>query len=129
MIAIARSGVFKDTRIKRRSSGSIGERRISTGAYTTAEGTFAYMLPRVLAVKRLWTDSFTFFSTGWVLLLLIAFYWLIDVKQVKRWAFPFLVLGMNSIFIYSLGQIGIKGWLNRGLQAFTGNFKFLGQGQ
>jgi predicted acyltransferase len=78
-------------------------------------------------VKRLWTDSFTFFSTGWVILMLIAFYWLIDVKQVKRWTFPLLVLGMNSIFIYSLGQIGIKGWLNRGLQSFTGNFKFLGE--
>jgi predicted acyltransferase len=77
-------------------------------------------------VKRLWTDSFTFFSTGWVILMLMAFYWLIDVKQVKRWVFPFLVLGMNSIFIYSLGQIGIKGWLNRGLQSFTGNFQFLG---
>ena len=77
-------------------------------------------------VKRLWTDSFTFFSTGWVILMLMAFYWLIDVKQAKRWALPFLVLGMNSIFIYSLGQIGIKGWLNRGLQSFTGNFKFLG---
>jgi heparan-alpha-glucosaminide N-acetyltransferase len=77
-------------------------------------------------VKRLWTDSFTFFSTGWVILMLVAFYWVIEVQQRKRWCFPFLVLGMNSIFIYSLGQIGIKGWLNRGLQAFTGNFKFLG---
>ena len=54
-------------------------------------------------VKRLWTDSFTFFSAGWVILMLMAFYWVIEVKQVKRWAFPFLVLGMNSIFIYSLG--------------------------
>jgi predicted acyltransferase len=77
-------------------------------------------------VKRLWTDSFTFFSAGWVILMLMAFYWVIEVKQVKRWAFPFLVLGMNSIFIYSLGQIGIKGWLNRGLQNFTRNFSFLG---
>ena len=77
-------------------------------------------------VKRLWTDSFTLFSSGWVILMLMAFYWLIEVKQTKRWAFPFLVLGMNSIFIYSLGQIGIKGWLNRGLQSFTGNFQFLG---
>jgi predicted acyltransferase len=48
------------------------------------------------------------------------------MKQVKRWAFPFFVLGMNSLFVYSLGQIGIKGWLDRGLLAFTGNFKFLG---
>ena len=33
---------------------------------------------------------------------------------------------MNSIFAYSIGQIGLKGWLNRGLGAFTFNFKFLG---
>lgn len=77
-------------------------------------------------VKRLWTASFTFFSAGWVILMLAAFYWLIEVKQVKKWAFPFIVLGMNSIFIYSLGQIGLKGWLDRGLRNFTGDFKVFG---
>jgi predicted acyltransferase len=82
--------------------------------------------PAIPMVKRLWTVSFTFFSAGWVLLMLIAFYWIVEVKQAKRWTFPFLVLGMNSIFIYSLGQIGIKGWLNRGLSGFTGNFSVLG---
>ena len=78
-------------------------------------------------VKRLWTVSFTFFSAGWVVLMLAAFYWVIEVKNLRKWAFPFLVLGMNSIFIYSLGQIGIKGWLNRGLAGFTGNFASLGE--
>ncbi|HEY3443651.1 MAG TPA: DUF5009 domain-containing protein [Paludibaculum sp.] len=82
--------------------------------------------PFVPMVKRLWTPSFTFFSAGWVILMLMVFYWVIEVRQVKRWAFPFLVLGMNSIFVYSLGQIGISGWLNRGLAGFTGNFAFLG---
>jgi len=77
-------------------------------------------------VKRLWTASFTFFSAGWVILMLIAFYWLIEVKGVERWAFPFIVLGMNSIFIYSLGQVGIGGWLNSGLEKFTKDFRFLG---
>ncbi|MCC6365555.1 MAG: DUF5009 domain-containing protein [Bryobacterales bacterium] len=77
-------------------------------------------------VKRLWTASFTFFSAGWVILMLAVFYWIIDVKQIKRWTFPLVVVGMNSIFIYSLGQIGIKGWLDRGLKGFTGNFAFLG---
>ena len=77
-------------------------------------------------VKRLWTPSFAFFSAGWVILMLMAFYWVIEVKQIKAWSFPFLVLGMNSIFIYSLAQIGIKGWLDRGLTAFTHNFDFLG---
>jgi predicted acyltransferase len=77
-------------------------------------------------IKRLWTVSFTFFSTGWVVTFLIAFYWLIEVRQYKRWTFPLLVVGMNSIFIYSLGQIGIKGWLDRGLSAFTSRFSVLG---
>ena len=77
-------------------------------------------------VKRLWTASFTFFSAGWVILMLMAFYWLIEVKGTRRWAFPFVVLGMNSLFIYSLGQIGIKGWLNSGLKNFTKDFRFLG---
>ena len=82
--------------------------------------------PLVPMVKRLWTPSFALFSAGWVVLMLAFFYWVVEVKQVKRWTFPFLVLGMNSLFVYSLGQIGIKGWLNRGISAFTGNFSFLG---
>jgi len=82
--------------------------------------------PFIPMVKRLWTLSFAFFSAGWVILMLMAFYWVIEVKQSKRWAFPFLVLGMNSIFIYSLTQLGLSGWLNRGLTAFTGKFSLLG---
>lgn len=77
-------------------------------------------------IKRLWTVSFTFLSAGWVLLMLAAFYWIIEVKESKRWAFPLTVVGMNSIFIYSLGQIGIKGWLDRGITPFTRKFAFLG---
>ncbi len=76
-------------------------------------------------VKRLWTASFTFFSAGWVILMLMAFYWLVEVKQVKKWTFPFVVMGMNSIFIYSFAQV-LHGWLQRGLKNFTGNFWFLG---
>jgi predicted acyltransferase len=77
-------------------------------------------------VKRLWTVSFTFFSAGWVILLLAVLYWIVDVKRVRAWTFPFTVLGVNSLFVYSLSQIGIKRWLDRGLSAFTGNFAFLG---
>ncbi|HWB97199.1 MAG TPA: DUF5009 domain-containing protein [Bryobacteraceae bacterium] len=76
-------------------------------------------------VKRLWTASFTLFSAGWVILLLAAFYWIIEVKQWKGWTFPFLVVGMNSIFIYSFSQV-LRGWLDRGIGVFTGRFAFLG---
>ena len=76
-------------------------------------------------VKRLWTVSFTFFSAGWVILMLMAFYWVVEMKQMKRWTFPMVVVGMNSIFIYSFSQV-LRGWLNHGLRVFTGNFSFMG---
>jgi heparan-alpha-glucosaminide N-acetyltransferase len=76
-------------------------------------------------VKRLWTASFTFYSAGWVLVMLLAFYWLIEVKGHARWAFPFIVLGMNSIFIYSFSQV-LHGWLYHGIGVLTRNFGFLG---
>ncbi|HEY3838144.1 MAG TPA: DUF5009 domain-containing protein [Bryobacteraceae bacterium] len=82
--------------------------------------------PLIPMVKRLWTPSFTFFSAGWVIAMLMAFYWAIEVRKWKSWAFPLVVVGMNSIFAYSIGQIGLKSWLSRGLGAFTFNFRFLG---
>ncbi len=76
-------------------------------------------------VKRIWTASFTFASAGWVLALLLAFYWTIEMRGYRRWAFPMIVLGMNSIFIYSFSQV-LSGWLRRGIGVFTDSFKFLG---
>lgn len=51
-------------------------------------------------VKRVWTSSFTLYSGGWVLLILAAFYAIMEVKGRQRWAFPLVVVGMNSIAIY-----------------------------
>lgn len=82
--------------------------------------------PLIPMVKRLWTPSFMLYSAGWVVLMLAVFFWAVEIRGWKGWTFPFVVLGMNSLFVYSLGQIGIKGWLNRGLSGFTQNFSFLG---
>jgi heparan-alpha-glucosaminide N-acetyltransferase len=51
-------------------------------------------------VKRIWTSSYTLYSGGWVVLMLAAFYALIEWKGWPRWAFPLVVVGMNSIAIY-----------------------------
>jgi len=51
-------------------------------------------------VKRIWTSSYTLYSGGWVVLMLAAFYALMEWKMWKRWAFPLLVVGMNSIAVY-----------------------------
>jgi predicted acyltransferase len=50
--------------------------------------------------KLLWTSSYVLFAAGWSLLLLALFYWAIDVRGWRRWAFPFVVIGMNPITIY-----------------------------
>ena len=51
-------------------------------------------------VKRVWTSSYTLYSGGWVVLILAGFYALIEWKGWRRWAFPLLVVGMNSIAVY-----------------------------
>jgi len=51
-------------------------------------------------VKRVWTSSYTLYSGGWVLLILAGFYALIEWKGWRRWTFPLLVVGMNSIAVY-----------------------------
>jgi heparan-alpha-glucosaminide N-acetyltransferase len=51
-------------------------------------------------VKRIWTPSYALYSGGWVVLILSAFYALMEWKQWQRWAFPLVVVGMNSIAVY-----------------------------
>ncbi|MBI3415871.1 MAG: hypothetical protein HY043_11240, partial [Verrucomicrobia bacterium] len=53
-------------------------------------------------VKRIWTPSWTLFSGGLCFLFMAAFYTIIDVWNFKAWSFPLVVIGMNSIAIYSL---------------------------
>jgi len=56
-------------------------------------------------VKRIWTPSWVVYSTGWTCWMLAAFYAAIDVAGFRRWAFPLVVVGMNSIAIYLMAQL------------------------
>ena len=51
-------------------------------------------------VKRIWTSSYTLYSGGLVILMLAGFYAAIEIKGWRRWAFPLLVIGANSIAVY-----------------------------
>ena len=56
-------------------------------------------------VKRIWTPAWVLFSGGLCFWLLTLFHYAIEVAsrdQWKRWAFPLIVVGMNSIAIYCL---------------------------
>lgn len=54
--------------------------------------------------KNLWSSSFVLHVGGLSLILLAFFYYIIDVRGFKRWAFFFSIIGMNSILIYMSGQ-------------------------
>jgi len=51
-------------------------------------------------IKHIWTSSMVFWAAGWSYLLLALFYLVIDVIGLRRWAFPFVVIGANAIVIY-----------------------------
>lgn len=71
-------------------------------------------------VKRIWTPSWTLFSTGWCWLILAGFYAVIDGVGFSSWAFPLKVAGMNSIVLYLLGQL-LPGWTEKTLQRIFGD--------
>jgi predicted acyltransferase len=51
-------------------------------------------------VKRIWTPSYTLYSGGLVVLMMAGFYALIEWRGWRRWSFPLLVIGANSIAVY-----------------------------
>jgi predicted acyltransferase len=55
-------------------------------------------------VKRIWTPAWTLFSGGWCFLFLAFFYWVIDVRNHRKWSFLLMVIGMNSIAAYVLAD-------------------------
>jgi heparan-alpha-glucosaminide N-acetyltransferase len=73
--------------------------------------------PVIPVNKVIWTASFTFFAGGCTSLLLAAFYGVIDVLQLRRWTFPLVVVGMNSIAIYVMAGT-VAGGVKRAWQAF-----------
>ena len=75
--------------------------------------------PLVPMVKRIWTASFTFWAAGWTVLFLLAFYWLIEVQGWRRWPTFLVVVGMNSIFAYSMAQLFRGSFFDRGIAVFT----------
>ncbi len=56
-------------------------------------------------IKHLWTSSMVLFAAGWSYLLLALFYLIIDVWGFKKWAFGFVVIGMNAIAVYMSIQL------------------------
>ncbi|MBA2527460.1 MAG: DUF5009 domain-containing protein [Pyrinomonadaceae bacterium] len=50
--------------------------------------------------KSLWTSSYVLFTGGLALQLLAFCYWLIDIKNYRAWAKPFVVFGVNAFALF-----------------------------
>jgi predicted acyltransferase len=104
-------------------------RLLIAGAIGIAVGLALHFTGICPLVKRIWTPTWTIFSGGCCLLLLAFFYFVIDYKGWRRWAFPLVVIGMNSIAIYCLVHLIDRFILNSFRIHFGQNvFKLLGEG-
>jgi heparan-alpha-glucosaminide N-acetyltransferase len=55
-------------------------------------------------VKSIWTPSWTLFSAGFAAIILGALYHVCDFHESRSWVFPFVVIGTNSILLYTLAS-------------------------
>ena len=79
-------------------------------------------------IKRICTSSFVITSGGWSLLVLCFFYWLIEVKKIRKWANIFAVVGKNPLFIYLFAHVGGGDLLYNIVKPFTmGLFSWAGE--
>jgi len=73
-------------------------------------------------IKRICTSSFTIVTGGWCLITLALLYLVVDVIGFRRWGCMFVVVGMNSIFIYLFSQTIGSQWFNGAVGIFTTGF-------
>ena len=77
----------------------------TAGVIGLASGAVLGALGICPVVKRIWTPSWTLFSGGWCFLFLAGFYAATDVWARRRWAFPLVVIGSNSIAAYLMAHL------------------------
>jgi predicted acyltransferase len=98
-IAVCLAGVLAGHWLRSSISGNkkvIGLLAAGTAAILTAL-IWSLSFPIIF---RLWSSSYALLASGISSILLGLFYWLIDVKGYRKWAFPFVIAGMNAITIY-----------------------------
>ena len=76
------------------------------------------------SVKRIWTPAWTLYSSGWCFLFMASFYGVIDVRDLRSWAFPLKVIGMNSIAAYCIAHL-FEHFIEKSLTTHLGHNLFL----
>lgn len=73
--------------------------------------------------KSLWTSSYVVYTAGWALLVLALCYEVVEVRGLKKWGFPWEVMGLNAIFLFVasgvVGRILVKTSVGIGKDAIS----------
>jgi predicted acyltransferase len=131
-VATCLFGVFAGLLVQ---SAVPGRRKVAllcaAGAVLIAAG-YAWS-PFFPIIKKIWTSSYVLLAAGWSAFFLGVFYLLIDVFGWRRWAQPFVWIGMNAITVYLMVNIvdvsklaarftgGSEDFLNASLHAGVGD--------
>lgn len=98
-------GVFAGMLLKdgRRSDSTKVIWLLGAGAVGVAAG-FAWG-QQFPVIKKIWTSSFVLVAGGYSAILLAVFHQVTEVWQLRRWATPFVWIGMNPITVYLANNI------------------------
>ena len=100
---------------------------VAAGTVLVLAGLTLQWLHVVPIVKRIWTSSYTLYSGGLVILMLAAVHAAIELKDWRRWCFPLLVIGANSIAIYVMSWT-LESFIGAALVRHLGRAPFLALG-
>ncbi len=82
--------------------------------------------PVVPINKWLWTSSYSLYTIGWSIAGLLIFYFLDVVADCGRGMFFLIVIGMNSLVFYCVGEVMLE-WVRHSMEVLTGWLSILGE--
>jgi predicted acyltransferase len=127
-IATCLLGVFAGMLLrdsKRTEWNKVGHLAIAGVALVALGWLWNFQFP---VIKKIWTSSFVLVTAGYSSMLLALFYLVVDVWKYRKWAQPFVWIGMNPITIYLISNLVDVGQI---AQRFAGgdlNKLYLGRG-
>jgi predicted acyltransferase len=122
-IATTMSGVLAGSWLKRKEEGggikdeASADPEVSTPKPALSKATGLFFAGTVLLAagwswslffpinKSLWTSSYVVYTSGLALLTLGFCYYLIDIKDYKRWSKPFVIFGVNALALFVFSGI------------------------
>ena len=124
ILGLLAGGVIKSDR---KPLGKVGW-LVATGVIGMALGWLLDITGACPVVKRIWTPSWVLYSGGICFLMLAAFYLVMDVWNRRAWAFPLIVVGMNSIAAYLVAHL-FKSFIEKALPRIWGTVSSRSPGQ